>query len=144
MFPAVLWWKSPRFLLLVQLTICCTGHWVFFTPRCLCIRWDPETCGLLPQESSDAVFIISWIFEGELGLQLLFFKLNVSFSEEEEGKLLKSDPTAKGKKMPRVFENFSLTAFLVFSSAKGKGALLQNTVTVPENSSLFGLLTPGT
>lgn len=35
----------------------------------------------------------------------------MSFSQEEEGKLLKSDPTAKGKKMPRVFENFSLTSF---------------------------------
>ena len=34
-----------------------------------------------------------------------------------------SDPTAKGKKMPGVLENFSLKAFLVFSSAKGKGAL---------------------
>lgn len=58
--------------------------------------------------------------------------------------MLKSDPTAKGKKMPRFFENFSLKAFLVFGSAKGKGALLQNTMTALENSSLDGLLTPGT
>ncbi|XP_047301429.1 uncharacterized protein LOC124902135 [Homo sapiens] len=36
------------------------------------------------------------ILEGELGLQLLFFKLKMSFNQEEEGKLLKSDPTAKG------------------------------------------------
>lgn len=46
--------------------------------------------------------------------------------------------------MPGVSENFSLKAFLVFSSAKGKGALSQNTMTVLENSSLCGLLTLGT
>lgn len=46
--------------------------------------------------------------------------------------------------MPRFSENFSLKAFLVFSSAKGKGALLQNTMTALENSSLYGLLTLGT
>lgn len=46
--------------------------------------------------------------------------------------------------MPSFSENFSLKAFLVFSSAKGKGALLQNTMTALENSSLYGLLTLGT
>ncbi|KAL2781638.1 uncharacterized protein WCI35_010256, partial [Daubentonia madagascariensis] len=33
---------------------------------------------------------------GELGLQLPFFKLKMSFNQEEKGKLLKSDPTAQG------------------------------------------------
>ena len=32
--------------------------------------------------------IICRTFEGELGLQLIFFKLKMSFNQEEEGKLL--------------------------------------------------------
>ena len=84
------------------------------------------------------------MLKGELGLQLLFFKFKMSFNQEEEGKLLKSDPTAKGEKTPGDSANFSLKAFLVFSSAKGKCALLQNTMTALQNSSLYGLLTLGT
>ena len=36
--------------------------------------------------------------------------------------------------MPRSFESFSLKAFLVFISAKAKGALLQNTMTAQERA----------
>lgn len=67
----------------------------------------------------------------------------MSFNQAEEGKLLKSDPTATGKKCLDSLK-MSLRAFLVFSSAKGKDALLQNTMTALENSSLCGLLTLGT
>jgi hypothetical protein len=55
--------------------------------------------------------------------------------------LLKLDLTAKGKKMAIFFENFSLKAVLVFTAVKRQRALLQNTLTALENSSLYGFLT---
>lgn len=105
-----------------------------------CIHWCPGDIRIItPRAMWCFKKIICRTFEGELGLQLIFFKLKKSFNQDEEENCLSGTLQLKVKKCLESLKTLVWKHFLVFSSAKGKGALSQNTMTVLENSSLYGL-----